>query len=311
MHQMEKRLNDPDSRTYFWGVKLRYRMNRLREHWQDLKKNPWALAGGVIVALFFLAALAAPVLAPYGPDQSLLQHRLAPPAFVQPGQSPFLLGGDEVGRDILSRILYGARISLLVGVVSVSISAFIGVVLGMLAGYFRGWFDALVSRFADLLLAFPFLIFAIGIMAITGPGFRNLIFALTFKGWVEFFRVVRSEVMVEKTKEYVDVATINGRSHLFIIFREIFPNIRNTVLVLATLRIGYMVIMEASLSYMGLGVQGMPAWGSMIKAGKDYMMTAWWVSTLPGIFLLVFVLGVNLFGEGLRDALDPRLKVHS
>ncbi len=146
-------------------------------------------------------------------------------------------------------------------------------------------------------------------MAITGPGFGNLIMALTFKGWVEFYRLVRGDVMSEKTKEYVDAARINGRSNPYIMFREILPNIINTIIVVATLRIGYMVIMEASLSYLGLGIQDQAAWGSMIKAGKDYMMTAWWVSTLPGLFLLAFVLSVNLLGEGLRDILDPRLKV--
>lgn len=287
-----------------WNIVL----ENWKEFWFELKGHPTALGGGLIVILYVVIACFASVIAPFGPDQNFFEYRLAAPAWMEGSAPGYLFGGDELGRDLFSRIIYGTRISLLVGVISVTISAAIGVVLGLLAGYFRGWFDSLVSRFADLLLAFPFLIFAIGVMAITGPGFGNLIMALTFKGWVEFYRLVRGDVMAEKTKEYVDAARINGQNDLVIMFREILPNIINTILVVGTLRIGYMVIVEASLSYLGLGIQDQAAWGSMIKAGKDYMMSAWWVSTLPGLFLLVFVLAVNLLGEGLRDILDPRLK---
>ncbi|MGD9094223.1 MAG: ABC transporter permease, partial [Anaerolineales bacterium] len=163
---------------------------------------------------------------------------------------------------------------------------------------------------ADLLLAFPFLIFAIGMMAFLGPGFTNLILALTFKGWVEFFRLSRGEMLSEKTNEYVEAAKVTGHSHLSIIGREILPNIIQAVFVLATLRIGYMIIMEASLSFLGLGIPPhIPAWGSMVAAGRDYMLVAPWVSTVPGLAIVILVLSINLFGEGLRDILDPRLKV--
>ena len=186
----------------------------------------------------------------------------------------------------------------------------IGLALGTLAGYYRGRFDTWVSRFADLLLAFPFLIFAIGMMAFMGPGFVNLILALTFKGWVEFFRLVRGEMLSEKTQEYVEAARATGQGHTAIIAREILPNIIQSVFVLATLRIGYMIIMEASLSFLGLGIQPpTPAWGSMVATGRDYLLTAWWVSTIPGIALLILVLSINVFGEGLRDILDPRLRL--
>jgi peptide/nickel transport system permease protein len=182
--------------------------------------------------------------------------------------------------------------------------------LGALAGFYRGLLDSILSRFADLLLAFPFLIFAIGVMAFLGPGFANLIMALTFKGWVEFFRLVRGEMMAEKTKEYVEAAKVVGRSNPLIIASEILPNIIQSVFVLGTLRMGYMIIMEASLSFLGLGIQPpTPAWGSMVAAGRDYMLTAWWASTLPGIAILILVLAINVFGEGLRDILDPRSKV--
>jgi len=297
------------NQLYFLTLRLRGLLYKWKDFWFELKGRPTALGGGVIVIIYVFIAVFAPAIAPFGPDENFFEYRLAAPFWMEGSTPEYLFGGDELGRDLISRIIYGTRVSLLVGVISVTISATIGIALGLLAGYFRGWFDNLVSRFADLLLAFPFLIFAIGVMAITGPGFGNLIMALTFKGWVEFYRLVRGDVMAEKTKEYVDAARINGQNNLYIMFREILPNIINTILVVGTLRIGYMVIMEASLSYLGLGIQDQAAWGSMIKAGKDYMMTAWWVSTLPGLFLLAFVLAVNLFGEGLRDILDPRLKV--
>jgi peptide/nickel transport system permease protein len=159
-------------------------------------------------------------------------------------------------------------------------------------------------------LAFPFLIFAIGVMAFLGPGFTNLILALTFKGWVEFFRLVRGEMMSEKTKEYVDSARVVGMSHMAIILREIMPNIVNSVFVLGTLRMCDMIITEASLSFLGLGIQPPdPAWGSMVASGRDFMLTHWWVATIPGVAILILVLSINLFGEGLRDILDPRLKI--
>lgn len=306
---MSNELIEERNQFYFLTLRLKGMLDKWQDFWFELKGHPTALGGGLIVLIYIFIAVFAPAIAPYGPDQNVFDYRLAAPVWMEGSAPGYLFGGDELGRDLFTRIIYGTRISLLVGVLSVTISAAIGIILGLTAGYFRGWFDNLVSRFADLLLAFPFLIFAIGIMAITGPGFGNLIMALTFKGWVEFYRLVRGDVMSEKTKEYVDAARINGRSNPYIMFREILPNIINTIIVVATLRIGYMVIMEASLSYLGLGIQDQAAWGSMIKAGKDYMMTAWWVSTLPGLFLLAFVLSVNLLGEGLRDILDPRLKV--
>lgn len=197
-----------------------------------------------------------------------------------------------------------------VGILTVVISVVIGVVTGSLSGYRRGKLDTALSRFADLLMAFPFLIFAIGMMAFIGPGFGNLIFALTFKGWVEFFRLVRGEMMSEKTKEYVEAAHALGRSHGAIISSEILPNIIQSVFVMGTLRMGFFIVTEASLSFLGLGIQPpTPAWGSMVAEGRDVMLTAWWVSTLPGLAIVLLVLSLNVFGEGLRDILDPRLKI--
>ena len=293
-----------------WQMRLRLWRRDLLAFLAALRGQPIALLGGVIVVLFVLAALLAPQLTTHHPEVGSLRQRLLPPAWSAQGQGAFLLGTDAQGRDLLTRIIFGARISLSVGVLTVGVSVAVGALLGALAGYYRGWVDTVLSRFADLLMAFPFLIFAIGVMAFMGPGFVNLILALTFKGWVEFYRLVRGDMLSEKTKEYVEAARALGRSHRAIIGAEILPNILQSVLVVATLRMGFFIVTEASLSFLGLGIQPpTPAWGSMVAEGRDVMLAAWWVSTLPGLAILLLVLSLNLFGEGLRDILDPRLKV--
>jgi ABC-type dipeptide/oligopeptide/nickel transport system permease subunit len=298
--------------TFWYPISIRLRLLRrnLLDFLDDLRRHPLALLGGIIVLTYVLAAVFAPQITPHDPTMGNLRQRFLPPAWQEGGDTAYLLGTDDQGRDLLTRIIFGARISLVIGLLSVGISVLIGTALGCITGYFRGLIDDIISRFADLLLSFPYLIFAIGVMAFLGPGFVNLITALTFKGWVEFFRLVRGEMMAEKTKEYVEAARAVGQSHRAIIVSEILPNIIQSVFVLGTLRMGYMIIMEASLSFLGLGIQPpTPAWGSMVAAGRDYLLTAWWVSTLPGIAILILVLSINLFGEGLRDILDPRLKI--
>ena len=296
--------------VYVWRIRLAIWRQNTAEFLYELRKHPLALLGGLVIVVYVLLAIFAGQVTVYDPVRGNLRLRLDPPAWEEGGSWEYPLGTDAQGRDLLTRIIYGARVSLLVGFLSVGISVILGMITGTLAGYYRGWFDNLISRFADLLLAFPFLIFAIGMMAFLGPGFINLILALTFKGWVEFFRLVRGEMLSEKTQEYVEAARVAGLSHLAIIAREIIPNIIQSVFVLGTLRIGYMIIMEASLSFLGLGIPpSIPAWGSMVSSGRDYMLVAWWVSTLPGIAILILVLAINLFGEGLRDILDPRLKI--
>jgi ABC-type dipeptide/oligopeptide/nickel transport system permease subunit len=298
------------TRRNLWQLQLAVHRRRLAEFLRELARHPAALAGGIVVLIFVLAAIFAPYITTHNPELGSLRQRLVPPAWVEGGQAGFPLGTDMQGRDLLTRIIYGARISLLVGVLTVAISVLVGAVFGALAGYYRGWLDTVLSRFADLLMAFPFLIFAIAMMAFIGPGFGNLILALTFKGWVEFFRLSRGEIMSEKTREYVEAARALGRSNYAIIAAEILPNIVQSVLVLATLRLGFFIVTEASLSFLGLGIQPpTPAWGSMVSEGRDVMLSAWWVSTLPGVAIVLLVLSLNLFGEGLRDILDPRLKV--
>jgi len=295
---------------YVWSIRLRLWWQGLIGFLTELSRHPTAILGLIVVVIYIGAAIFADYLAPHDPLIGDLAVRLIPPVWQEGGDPTYILGTDMQGRDMLSRIIYGARISLLVGLLSVGISVAVGVLLGTTTGYYRGWLDGIVSRLADLLLAFPFLIFAIAVMAMMGPGFRNLILALTFKGWVEFFRLVRGEMLSEKTKEYVEAAKAVGQSNPAIITSEIVPNIFHSVLVLGTLRTGAMIINEASLSFLGLGIQPpTPAWGSMVADGRSYLTTAWWVSTLPGLAILGLVLSINLFGEGLRDILDPRLKI--
>lgn len=283
---------------------------RVKQFIKELIRCRTAFLGAIIVLSFILIAILAPFVAPHDPLKASIVNRLRPPFWIEGGSSTYILGADEIGRDILSRIIYGARVSILVGLVTVAISGFLGTLLGSFAGYFRGRFDAILSRFADLLLSFPYLIFAIFLMSIVGPGFFNLIVILCFKSWVNFFRLSRGEMISEKTKEYVEAAQALGESDIKIIFKEILPNIIHSLLVLATLRVGFFIILEASLSFLGLGIQPpTPAWGSMINSGRAYMLSAWWVSTIPGIALLILVLSINLLGEGLRDILDPRLKL--
>lgn len=284
--------------------------------WQNLRhlvgklgRHPTAVVGAVVILGFVGLALFAPFLTPFDPNAASLPDRLAPPAWSPAGPGPNVLGTDQLGRDLLSRIVYGARVSIAVGVLTAGISLGVGLALGTIAGVLRGPLDAILSRFADVLLGFPYLIFAIGAMAVIGPGFWNLVLALGFKGWVEFYRLARGDTLVQQTREYVEAARAIGAGRSRIIRRHIIPNIIHTSIVLATLRIGYFIVLEASLSFLGLGIPPrIPAWGSMVADGREVMLTAWWVSTLPGVAIVMVVLAMNLFGEGLRDVLDPRLK---
>jgi ABC-type dipeptide/oligopeptide/nickel transport system permease subunit len=302
----------PPQSTCHFMLELRWTLWRrnLHEFWLELRRHPVALVGGIAIILYILAAVFAPYITVHSPTLGSLRNRLLPPFWVEGGSWTFPLGTDGQGRDIYTRIVFGARISLLVGILSVGISVIIGLALGAIAGYYRGRVDGILSRFADLLMAFPFLIFAIGVMAFLGPGFTNLILALTFKGWVEFFRLARGEMIGENTKEYVEAARVMGLPHWKIISGEILPNIIQSIFVLTTLRMGFMIVTEASLSFLGLGIQPpTPAWGSMVADGRNYLLNAWWVSTMPGLAIVGLVLAINLFGEGLRDILDPRLRI--
>jgi peptide/nickel transport system permease protein len=273
-----------------------------------LGARPTLVAGAVIVALFALDALLAPAIAPHDPLRGELAGRLRPPIWMG-GAADDPLGTDSLGRDVLSRLIWGARMSFGLGLVGVAIAAGVGTTLGMVAGWREGWLDGLLGRVADFLLAFPMLIFAIGVITALGPGFWNLILALSLKSWVEFMRLGRGEVLAHKRLAYVDAARALGRSGPGILAWEILPNVFHGVLVLATLRVGYLIIAAASLSFLGLGVQPpTPEWGAIVNDGRNFMLSAWWLSTFPGLAIVVLVLGLNLLGEGLRELLDPRLQ---
>jgi peptide/nickel transport system permease protein len=268
------------------------------------------LLGAITVLACLLIGILAPWIAPHSATQGNYQQRLIPPAWESGGSPKHLLGTDLVGRDILSRIIFGARVAFQIGGITVTIAAGLGILLGCLAGYYRGVVDQALSRLVELIQSFPLLVMAITILAVTGAGFVNLIFALTVRSWIPYFRVARGEVMAEAEKEYVMAAKVMGRSRTRILLSEILPNILHSLLVLATLQTGTVILSEASLSFLGLGVQPpTPAWGYMVADGRDYVTTAWWVSTLPGIAIMVLVLSLNLLGEGIRDLLDPRLRI--
>jgi len=267
------------------------------------------MVGLAIVCTYVLLAIFAPVIAPHDPTEGNLLRRLQPPMWFDGGARTHVLGTDQLGRDVLSQVIFGARASLAVGFGVVALSGLIGGALGLLAGYFQGRLDDVLARLADWTMAFPFLILAILLMGMLGPGITNLTLVLALAGWPQFFRLVRSEVMVERHKAYVEAAIALGRRPIAIMLLEVARNVAHTFFVLATIRLGIAILSEASLSFLGFGVPPrIPAWGSMISIGQNYVDTAWWLSAVPGLAILTLVLSVNLFGEGLRDALDPRLQ---
>lgn len=260
-----------------------------------------------VVLGFVVLAVAAPLFAPQDPSETDLFRRLQPPVWMAGGEWAYVLGCDALGRDILSRIIYGARVSIFIGVVVVLLATCIGIVAGLAAGYLRGWTDIVISRVVDILLGFPYLIFAIALIAMMGPGLQNILIALVYKEWVVPCRLVRGETLAARESEYVEAARALGGSRSHIMLREILPNILSPVIVVSTIRVAHVIILEASLSFLGLGVQPPTAsWGSMVADGRSYMLESWWVSTFPGLAILLLVLAINVASQGLRDAFDPK-----
>jgi peptide/nickel transport system permease protein len=276
----------------------------LRYMWRSLQRDKVVIVMLVFLVVITLAAIFAPWVATgniVDPDYGV---RLVPP-FTE----GHIAGTDQMGRDVFSRIIYGARISLLVGSVSVIIAAVVGVTAGLISGFYGGWIDSIIMRLVDLHLAFPFILLALTINAIIGLGIRNIIISLAIAGWVEYARIARGEVLVVREREFTQAAKVMGASNGRIIWRHIFPNITTPLLVTATLQVAQFIIAEASISFLGFGVQPpTPAWGSMISEGFRNIFNAWWLITLPGIALALVVLAVNLVGDWLRDVLDPRLR---
>jgi ABC-type dipeptide/oligopeptide/nickel transport system permease subunit len=279
----------------------------LRRNLRSFAENRLAVAASGVVIAFVLLAIFAPWIAPHDPYATNLFLRLQPPAWQEGGDWAYVLGCDALGRDILSRMIYGARVSIFIGATVVFVATTIGILAGLAAGYLRGWTDIVISRIVDILLAFPYLIFAIGLMAMMGPGLQNIVIALVYKEWVIPCRVVRGETLAASQIEYVEAARALGASPRHIMLREILPNILSPVIVVSTIRMAHVIILEASLSFLGIGVQPPTAsWGSMVSDGRAFILESWWVSTFPGIAILLLVLAINVASQGLRDAFDPR-----
>lgn len=271
------------------------------DFWHRILHNKMALAGGLMVCLMFVLAIMAPLIAP-DPGFVDISRQLEPPSFVS------WLGTDDLGRDVFSRVAYGARISLLVGFVAVGIATAVGIVLGAIAGYYGGWVDIVVMRFVDIMLCFPSFFLILAVIAFLEPSIWNIMIIIGLTGWMGVARLVRAEFLSLREREFVLAIRSLGASDARIILRHILPNALSPVLVSAALGIAGAILTESALSFLGIGVQPpTPSWGNMLIAGKQTLGTAWWLSVFPGLAILITVLGYNLLGEGVRDALDPRI----
>ena len=274
-----------------------------------LVRRRTALFGMLVVLGVLLAAAFAPLVAPFDPLEQDIGQRLREPGWQDAQGRVHPLGTDHLGRDILSRIVFGSRIALVVGLAAVAISGVLGMLIGLLAGYFGGRVDDFLMRLADIQLAFPFILLAIAVIGVLGPSLRNIIIVIGVSSWVVYARVVRGEVLSIREREYVQAAIALGSQNWRVLRHHVLPNTLTPWLVVATLDMARVIVIESALSFLGLGVQPpTPTWGGMLADGRVYLSTAWWLATFPGLAILITVLGINLFGDGLRDTLDPRLK---
>jgi len=269
----------------------------------------YVLLGAAFVVLLTAVAAAAPWIAPRDPERQSLRARLKPPGWEAPDGRRHVVGTDHLGRDILSRVIYGARVSLIVGFAAVAVGGILGATLGIVAGFRGGWTDTVVMTLADAQLAFPFILLAIGIIAVLGPSFSTLIVVVGLSGWVGYARVLRSQVLALRSREFVDAIHALGGSVLRIVGRHLLPNVASSLIVIATLELARTIVLEATLSFLGLGIQPpTPSWGGMIHEGREYLDSAWWISTIPGLVLMATSLVVSRTGDWLRDLLDPTLR---
>lgn len=277
---------------------------------RELGGNRAALLGLGIILLVMAAALCAPLLSPADPLLQEVTHRMKPPLWTGEDGRVYYLGTDHLGRDILSRLIYGSRISLVIGVSAVALAGVLGTLLGLVAGYRGGRIDDLCMRLTDTMLAMPFILLALAVIAVLGSSLKNIVFVLGITSWVSYARVVRAEVLTLRTREFVAAAQALGGGGARVIFRHLLPNVLTPVIVIATLEVARMIILESALSFLGLGVQPpTPTWGGMLADGRAYLSTAWWLATIPGLCIMLCVLGINLLGDWLRDVLDPRLQL--
>ena len=281
----------------------------IREFWLYFRENRGAVLGLYVFMALIALAILAPLIAPHDPTAQARDALLVPPVWQEGGRIDYLLGTDAIGRDILSRLLYGARFSLFIGVVVVIIALTGGVIVGLWAGFYGGWVDSVIMRIMDVILAFPSLLLALVLVAILGPGLLNAMIAIALVLQPHFARLTRAAVMAEKNREYVMAARVAGASKTRLMFRTILPNCLGPLIVQATLSFSNAILDAAALGFLGMGAQPpTPEWGTMLAEAREFILRAWWVVTLPGLAILVTVLAINLMGDGLRDAFDPKMK---
>src|SRR5262245_4938698 len=289
------------------AVALPVRRARLRVHGRRVPLI--TVVGVAFVALLAIGRAAAPWLAPQDPIRQSLRGRLSPPTLDGADGHAHLFGTDHLGRDVLSRVIYGSRVSLVIGFSAVLVGGLLGSGLGILAGFGGGRLDSIIMTIADAQLAFPFILLAIGIIAVLGPSFPTLVVVIGLSGWVSYARILRSQVLVLRSREFVEAIHALGGSLVRIVLRHVVPNVLSSIVVVATLELARSIVLEATLSFLGLGIQPpTPSWGGMIQEGRDYLDSAWWIATCPGIVLMLTSVVVSRMGDGLRDLLDPTLK---
>ncbi|MFC1869729.1 ABC transporter permease [Chloroflexota bacterium] len=282
-------------------------INRIRKTLAAKRRPP--IVPLIIVLALVLTGIFGPLFAPYSPYKGALSDRLLPPFWQDGGSTEHLLGTDVFGRDVLTRLIYGARVSLAVSLLTLLIASVIGSFIGLVSGYFGGWVDAIIMRVVDLMLSLPNILIAFVIVAVFGPSLTIIVLVVVLVVWARYARQVRAEVLSIKERDFVALARTAGCSHLRIIFKHIFPNVTNTLIVIITLQVGWVILLEASLSFLGVGIPPpTPAWGVMVADGRAIINSAWWISTIPGIAILLVVLSLNLFGDWLRDVLDPKMR---
>lgn len=274
-----------------------------------MRGNKMIVFGCIIILMTLFCGVFANVMAPFSPYSSELEDKLKPPLWEDARGDRHLMGTDHLGRDVLSRVIFGVRVSLLIGVLAVGISAIFGITLGLIAGFYGGIFDDLIMRISDVQLAIPLILLAIAVIMVLGSSTGVLILVIGLTQWMAYARVVRAETLSLREKDFITSAYAVGASDFRIITRYIFPNTLSSVMVMITLNIATVIVLEAGLSFLGLGIQPPePSLGSMLSESKNYLSRAWWLSTFPGITIMTIILGINLFGDGLRDVLDPRLE---
>ncbi|MAZ14831.1 ABC transporter permease subunit [Oricola sp.] len=281
----------------------------LSEFWYYFSQNKGAVIGLVVFSIIVFLAVFAPLIAPHSPSLQNREALLWPPGWMEGGTWAYPLGTDALGRDIFSRLIFGARFSLFIGVVVVTLSVSVGVIVGLIAGFFRGWIDTAIMRVMDVILAFPSLLLALVLVAILGPGLTNAMIAIALILQPHFVRLTRASVLSEREREYVISARVAGAGKLRLMFKTILPNCLAPLIVQATLAFSNAILDAAALGFLGVGAQPpTPEWGTMLAEAREFILRAWWVVTLPGLAILITVLAINLMGDGLRDALDPKLK---